>query len=360
MIRPGIVSLLAAGLACLLGQPTLKADTTNHAPDFNEIYSLMRAHLSGESAAELNRAAVEGLLHELGGRVRLEAATEPTSNQASAPLVSRTNVFEGNIAYLRVREVSEGLAQAVRRAWDGLRQTNHLIGTVLDLRYAGGDDYASAAATAGLFLSQAEPLLDWGHGMVKSAAKSDAIGLPVAVLVNGQTSGAAEALAAVLRQTGRGLILGGVTSGQAMVQKAFLLRSGQRLWIATTPVRLGDGTELGAEGLKPDIAVKVSRADERAYFDNPFRRMISARSATAAALAASLGLRPNQGPPPAPLNEAELVREHQEGLSPDEAPPPAAVPQPRRPVVRDPALARALDLLKGLAIVREGHPGFSH
>jgi C-terminal processing protease CtpA/Prc len=308
----------------------------------------------------LNRAAVEGLLRELGGKVRLGAANETASNESNAPLVSRTNVLDGKIAYIRVREVSDGLAQAVRRAWEGLGRTNHPIGTVLDLRYTGGEDYAAAAATADLFLSQAEPLLDFGHGMVTSTAKPGAIGRPVAVLVNGQTSGAAEALAAVLRQTGRGLILGAATAGQAMVKKAFPLKDGQRLWIATAPVRLGDEAEIGAEGLEPDIPVKVSAADELTYYKHPFQRIVSARNATAAALAARLGLSVNAGPPPVPLNEAELVREHQEGLSPDEAPPPAPKPKAQRPLVRDPALARALDLLKGLAVIRQGPQGFSH
>jgi len=35
-----------------------------------------------------------------------------------------------------------------------------------------------------------QPLLNWGNGMVQSKEKSNAIALPVAVLVNRQTSGA--------------------------------------------------------------------------------------------------------------------------------------------------------------------------
>ena len=62
--------------------------------------------------------------------------------------------------------------------------TNKLEGVVLDLRYAAGDDYASAAATAELFIKKEQPLLDWGTGMVRSKDKSDAISVPVAVLVN--------------------------------------------------------------------------------------------------------------------------------------------------------------------------------
>ena len=51
------------------------------------------------------------------------------------------------------------------------------------------------------------------------------------------------------------------------------------------------------------------------------------------------------------FNEAELVREKREGASFD-----LEVNdrngEPERPLVHDPALARALDLLKGLAVVR--------
>jgi hypothetical protein len=55
------------------------------------------------------------------------------------------------------------------------------------------------------------------------------------------------------------------------------------------------------------------------------------------------------------LNEAELVRERREGIS--EADMPALRERdPERPLVNDPALARALDLLKGLALVRQSQP----
>jgi hypothetical protein len=54
------------------------------------------------------------------------------------------------------------------------------------------------------------------------------------------------------------------------------------------------------------------------------------------------------------FNEAELVREHREGRDRDTGETPRArAPEPERPVVSDPALARALDLLRGLAVVRQ-------
>jgi hypothetical protein len=58
------------------------------------------------------------------------------------------------------------------------------------------------------------------------------------------------------------------------------------------------------------------------------------------------------------MNEAELVREHREGLDRFPGIDSASMPpaEPARPVVTDPVLARALDLLKGLAVVRQSRP----
>ena len=74
----------------------------------------MRAHLAGMSEAQLNQAAVRGLVAALSPRVSLVtngAAAKPTGD---APLVSKSSVFDGEIVYVRVERVGEGLASAVR------------------------------------------------------------------------------------------------------------------------------------------------------------------------------------------------------------------------------------------------------
>ena len=55
------------------------------------------------------------------------------------------------------------------------------------------------------------------------------------------------------------------------------------------------------------------------------------------------------------FNEAELVREHREGISEADVTS-LREREPEKPLVNDPALVRALDLLKGLALVRPAHP----
>jgi hypothetical protein len=55
------------------------------------------------------------------------------------------------------------------------------------------------------------------------------------------------------------------------------------------------------------------------------------------------------------ITEADLVRERREGKSLEEFTP-ARDREPLKPQISDPALARAVDLLKGLAVVRRSQP----
>jgi C-terminal processing protease CtpA/Prc len=314
-------------------------------PDFKEVYELIRAHLPEVTEAELNRAAVQGLLTTFSSKVSLVGSE---AGQSTGALVSRSNVFDGQIAYVRVSRVSEGLDKAIRAAWQELSQTNKLDGVVLDLRYARGDDFAAAAAAAEVFTRKEQPLLDWGKGMIRSSANSNAITVPLTVLVNRQTGGAAEVLAAVLQQTGAALVLGSRTAGAGMVSEEFPLKEGGRLRIATAPVHLGDGTAMSTEGLKPEIAVGVSPQDEQAYYADAFRDL----SRTGLIANVSTNLATTNRVRRVPINEAELVRERKEGLGGDvEAP--VRETSPDKPIVRDPVLARALDVLKGLAVIRK-------
>ncbi len=320
------------------------------APDFQEVYDLVRKHLAGMSEAELNRTAVQGLIRALAPKVSLveKAEAEPA---AGSPAVKQCHWFDGQVAYVRVGEVNQELPRALKEACERARGTNRLNGVVVDLRYADGKDYGAAAATADVFLSKERALLDWGKGLVRSSAKSDALSVPAAVLVNRQTAGAAEALAAALRETGAGLIVGSRTAGQAMVAQEYPLSNGDRLRIFTAAVQAGESTLLSAQGLKPDIAVEVSPEDERAYYADPFREpgrtnVIVGLNWSAAGQPATNRARR------ARLNEAELVRERREGVIFD-GQTGAADAAPEKPVVQDPSLARALDVLKGLSVVRQ-------
>ncbi len=331
------------------------AAEANPWPDFQEVYSLIRSNVPGLSAADLNRAAVAGLLDQLQNRVALVTNAPGASPPASRPLLSKTEIVEDAYAYLRLERVEAGASKAVAEAWKELQAKKKVNGIVLDLRLAEGRDYAAAAEVADLFLKAEQPLLRLGSSMVRSTAKTNAISQPLALLVNRRTSGGAEVLAALLRQAEIALIIGAPTAGQAHHFNEFVLSGGQRLRVAVGSIQLGDGSSLPESGLSPDIRVDVSAEDEKKYLDDPYReipRMLAEalRNARNGLSVASAG---TNRPPRRRINESELVRMRREGLDleGDSEPVPAAEP-PGKPVLHDPALARAIDFLKGLAVVR--------
>ena len=334
----------------------------------NDVIALLRTNLPGVTEAQMEDAAIAGLAAELRPRVVFEKAL----TNAAGIQTALSSTILGEFASLRVVRVAIGLDASLSKSIKSLEATNKLKGLILDLRFARGDDYAAAGSAASVFISQQRPLLSWTGGSAKSTANADAVSLPLVILVNRETSGAAEALAAVLRETQSGLLIGNRTAGQGVTYKEFPLGRGRILKIAGPPVEIPGKGALPPKGLVPDIAVDVPIDLERAYYADPYlvsqtgsapRNLVNSALLDEEDLAASnhrlneaelvrlqkQGITPEEATPtetnsPRRLNEAELVRERRGGI---------AAPETARPhVLTDPALSRALDLLKGLAVVR--------
>jgi hypothetical protein len=207
-------------------------------------------------------------------------------------VLAKSAILENDVAYLRVGEVAKNLVDEIQSAQTALAMTNKIAGTILDLRFTGGDDLAAAKSAADLF-----------------AAKK----LPLAILVNGETRGAAATLAAELREARDGLIFGGT-----------------------------------AADLKPDITVTVKVEDEKKFLENPYTAL--AQSETNSSTATN-----NFSPFIDHTSEADLVREKIKDGDEDEDSMPARPTEPQKPFIHDPVLARAVDLIKALAVVRQSH-----
>lgn len=307
-------------------------------PRFQEVLELVRTNLGGFTPAQLEAEALKALLRQLDGRVTIDSSPGSGTPPRSGPPVSKSAVLDGTFGYLRISHVGAKLDESLAAEFAKLGGSQ-LKGLLLDLRYAAGSDQKAATRAANLFLATERLLLTVDGEAQRSTAKTNALQLPTAILINRETSGAAELLAALLRQNQVGLLIGTATTGGIRQFKEFTLSTGQRLRIATGETKLGDGQAMPSSGLRPDIAVTVGSEEEKAFYAEPYRLPGKAASTNA----------------PARLNEAELVRRLNAGESLDAHPGPSA-PAVSTPQVRDPALARALDLLKGLAVVRAAKP----
>lgn len=316
---------------------------------FEEVFSLVRSNLTEIPEADLNKAATTGFLEKLGGKVEL---TDPSAINSNQPLIAKTNQFE-SFFYVRLNRVGPGVGEEISKAVKSNRKRK---GVVLDLRFAKGDDYVAAIEAANAFIETEQTLLRWGDQNGKTKVNAEAIKLPLVVLVNRQTSGAAEALAGALSISQTALIVGNRTAGQAMAFQDFPLSGGQHLKIARSRVELGTGKPIGAEGLAPDLLVEADEKNERSWLDDPYR-VINRPGSPAGPQPFLTSVTNRFG---RRLNGAEVGRRHREEVEQEEHPdaPPtnnAARPQAQQAedrVVQDAALVRALDFLKGITATK--------
>jgi hypothetical protein len=343
-----ILRVIEIGLVTLLPVCGGFAAETNSL-DYKEVYDVLRTNLMGVTEGELDQAAAQGLVNQLYPKVWL--VTNETQSVEGTNAVLRTAVYDRAIGYIRLGQIQEGADQQVRAAFQSLSASNKLKGLVIDLRFTDGQNYKAAAAVADLFFSTEKPLMDYGEGLKPSTVKTNALGLPLALLVNKKTSGAAEAVVGMLRDADIGVAVGSATSGQAVLSKEFTLKAGQRLRVATAPIKVGQDKVLPLTGIKPDISVEASLQDELAYVEDPYKEMRSAR------LARVSGAGTNQvgaGRTPRRMNEAELVRMSREGENLEgESSAVVTGGEAVKPTMQDPVLAHALDLLKGLAVLNQ-------
>lgn len=298
---------------------------------FESIFRLVRTNLVGLDVERYEREALRGLLRRMDGKVQLLKADEVIGVRGE--LVNEAKVFEGKFGYVRVRAVEEGLADSLREGLKGLIPSGDLRGLMVDLRFADGSDYEAAVRTVNEFVGRDETQLLVGERHLRTIQKSDLIRGPVAILVNSETGGAAEALAALFRRNEVGLLIGSKTAGETKVFSDFSLENGNRLRVATGEVRSDDGLELSSGGLQPDILVPVDPGAERKFFGDAY--------------AVPKGRKQPRGL----VNEAALVRQLRQRLNPDVAIPSAPAKEEAPREVFDPTLARALDLLKGLNLL---------
>ncbi len=354
-----LVSMFAGGMALASAAESVPAGGNSAAAQLPELLELLKTNLAGATMEQLNRAAVAGLIEQLSPRVSLLGSDETnTSNTFQTPHPARgpaltTALHDRSYGYIRLSTLKPDTAAAFSAAVGSLTATNKLQGLILDLRFCSSTDYPSAIAVADQFFGEARDLADWGEGMKRSTAKSNFLALPATVLVNRQTSGAAEVLAGVLRHSEAALLVGTNTAGQAGVTREFTLSTGHRVRVTVAPVIVAKGEELPFTGLDPDIDVSVDPQEEKLSVADAYRVVKTSGVGSAGdPTSASTNSRPRRR-----MNEAELVRLAREGQDPRElsgTTPAQKAPEPTAaPTVTDPVLARALDILKALAVVQK-------
>jgi hypothetical protein len=218
---------------------------------------------------EVSRATLEGLLKRLQGGAILLPANASGSPSPAAPFYSE--VLNNHIGYLRIgsltndnlRELDKALANFAAKRVDAV---------VIDLRASTSmNEFDVAAEVTKRFVAKGKAL--WT--LHKTSAHQDRTFLNerdpafqgiTMVLVDGETSGAAEPIAAALKGGAQGLLIGQPTAGCAVEYSDFPLGGGKTLRVAVGEVVSPDGHSLFPGGVKPDLPVETPVTQKRQIF----------------------------------------------------------------------------------------------
>jgi carboxyl-terminal processing protease len=180
-----------------------------------------------------------------------------TRNVVTIPPIT-DKMLEDGIGYVKVDALTKGKAQELAGKIKSLEKS----GTkklVLDLRNTSEGEESEGVATANLFLNHGTITYLQGQKFPREAFNADpakaVTSLPVALLVNKGTAGAAEIVAAAILENARGDVVGEKTFGEGSVPKIFDLRDGGALILSVAKYYSPSGKAIQETAVTPNVLV---------------------------------------------------------------------------------------------------------
>src|SRR5438270_1753474 len=248
----------AAVVSVIPGGPADKAGLT--AGDIIET-------VEGLSTHDLSLAAIKNhLMGDSGSRLELTIIRtrkiEPQKLTIVRDIVALPAVQEqmatGDVGVIKAQVLTKGKAQEISDKIKSL-QKKGAKKLVLDLRYNSEGDEEEGVAVANLFLAKGAIGSLQGQKYEKVTYTADPqkkiTDLPLVVLVNRGTAGAAELVASAIQDNQRGDVLGDKTFGEGSVQKLIEVPDGSALILSVAKYYTPNGKVIQETGITPNILV---------------------------------------------------------------------------------------------------------
>src|ERR1700683_4623280 len=186
-----------------------------------------------------------------------------TRDVISIPPVT-DKMVEENIGYIKVDALTKGKAQEIAAKIKSLEKSGAKK-LILDLRNTSQGEESEGVATANLFLNHGTITYLQGQKFPREAFNADPskaiTTLPVAVLVNKGTAGAAEIVAAAILENARGDLVGEKTFGEGSLPKTFDLPDGGALILSVAKYYSPSGKAIQETAVTPNVLVADDTAD---------------------------------------------------------------------------------------------------
>ena len=227
--------------------------------------------IDGQALREVSlHEAVKRLRGRPGTRVTLTILRESESRLFDAVLtrsiiqihsVRQARWVTPGISYIRITEFQDNTPRDLRKALQEMR-AGGFEGLILDLRNNPGGLLDVAVEVAEIFLEKGKPIVST-KGRVKgqnlefiSRSENPLLAFPMVILVNNGSASASEIVAGALKDHRRAILMGTKTFGKGSVQTVIPLKDGSAIRLTTAKYYTPSGVIIHGRGLEPDVVVE--------------------------------------------------------------------------------------------------------
>ncbi len=213
----------------------------------------VKTHLNGEPGSRLECTIIRTRKIEPQKLVIVREIVNPPAVQEQ--------MLADNVGLVKAQVLTKGKAQEIAAKVKQL-QKQGAKKLVLDLRNDSDGDEDEGVAVAGLFLDKGMIAYLQGQKFEKVTYNADPqkkiTDLPVVVLVNRGTAGAAEIVASAILANTRGDVVGDKTFGEGSVQKLIEVPDGSALILSIAKYYTPSGKAIQDTGITPNILVAAT------------------------------------------------------------------------------------------------------
>lgn len=232
------------------------------------IYKVNGFAASSDEAEALLNSSAEGTqltLEVYRGSENITLAA--VCRQYSFPSVSYS-LKAYQVGYIRITEFESNTYDLFLKALNSLSSAS-ASGIILDLRKTSGGALNVAANIIDRIVPQGDIMSKTSRdGTVELVYSSNPVqlDLPLIVLIDGDTAGPAELVAAAVSEYGKGSTVGTVTAGKGGLQELFTLSDGSGVMLSTAVINTPKGRSFDKTGISPDYESSLPTAGDYYFY----------------------------------------------------------------------------------------------
>ena len=220
--------------------------------DYNTIIEMIKGEAGVAVAIGFYRPS-DDTEHEF----QIERREIKTENILSHLLYTGEAEGEGApIGYILIKMFDGSAFEYFKRHLDTLLESE-IEGLIIDLRGNPGGDFEETVKIADSLIGEGVIVYteDRAGNREYRESGAGALGLPICILIDGDTASASEILAGAIKDNGAGRLIGSRSFGKGLVQSVIRLSDGSGLKYTRSRYFTPSGVSINGTGIEPDIII---------------------------------------------------------------------------------------------------------